>query len=133
MTLRYRAPEPWRPIREQNHEPIVYYMRLGEFVKIGTTIQIRTRFDAIHPQGVMVVEWGDRELERKRHNQFAAIHSHGEWFHLQPQLVEHVFALRESFRGEGGETIEEWLAPRLPSFKRAERSSWAGPRRHMGG
>lgn len=123
-------PTPWTPIRERVHEPIVYYMRLSDLVKIGTTTLIRNRFDAIHPQGVMAVEWGDRELEQRRHNQFAELHSHGEWFQLAPTLVDHMFALRESFRGEDGETIDQWLRPRLPAFERVARPSWAVPGRN---
>lgn len=118
------------PIRERPHDPVVYYMRLDRLVKIGTTTLIRARFDAIHPQGVMALEWGDRELERRRHNQFATVHSHGEWFHLEPELVDHIVALRESFRGENGETIDQWLEPRMPAFSRVDgRPSWANPPR----
>ena len=122
-------PNEQPPLREQNHPPLVYYMRMSDLVKIGTTGLIRARFDAIHPQGVMAVEWGGRELERQRHNQFVDLHSHGEWFRLEPELVDHVFALRESFRGEDGENIDQWLAPRLPAVDRLAPPSWMLPPR----
>lgn len=110
------------PILDRDHPPIVYYMRLGEFVKIGTTCVLRQRFDAIHPQGVMAVEWGYYELERQRHNQFIDAHSHGEWFHLRPELVDHIFTIREAFRGDRGEGSDEWIAARLPMSKRPLRA-----------
>lgn len=102
------------PLR-QGHAPIVYYMRMSELVKIGTTINLRARYEAIHPQGVMAVEYGSFDLERARHKQFVDLHSHGEWFHLMPDLVAHIFAVREQFRGLGGETTDAWIEAQLKS------------------
>lgn len=128
------SPNPVKPLSEQDHPPVVYYMRQSDLVKIGTTVKIRQRYDAIQPQGIMAVEYGWYELERKRHKQFVDQYSHGEWFRLEPPLVDHIIALRESFRGPNGEPVDQWLAPRLPGYKRREgRPAWSMPGRVVAG
>lgn len=97
------------PGRPTFHDPIVYYMRMDRLVKIGTSTSIRSRTETLMTQGVMAVEWGDRDLERRRHKQFVDLHSHGEWFHLGEALVDHVAELRERFFAEQGRTVEDWL------------------------
>lgn len=92
------------------HEQVVYYMRMDRLVKIGTSGNIRGRFEALMPQGVMAIEWGDHELERERHRQFVDLHSHGEWFHLEPALAGHIVEVRERFAQQQGHTVEDWLS-----------------------
>jgi hypothetical protein len=102
--------EPW--ISEPNstlHAPVVYYMRIGPVVKIGTSKRISTRLQAINPQGVMAVEFGGLALERIRHRQFVAQHVHGEWFDLAAPIAEHVVNVRAEFESASGMSTEEWL------------------------
>lgn len=94
----------------RRHRPVVYYMRLATLVKIGTSGNIRARLDAINPQGVMAVEWGDRRLEHARHQQFAAHHYHGEWFTFATEIGAHIATVRETFEATTGQTTERWLA-----------------------
>lgn len=72
---------------------VVYYMRLGNRAKIGTTRNLRKRISAIQPEDCMAYEAGDRALEARRHRQFAHLRVSGEWFDLQPDLVRHVNGL----------------------------------------
>jgi hypothetical protein len=68
---------------------VVYYLRNGDRVKIGTTANPRQRFAAIWHEEVMAFERGDRRLERFRHEQFAADRLGGsEWFRLTPAIAE---------------------------------------------
>lgn len=70
---------------------VVYYLRHGDRLKIGTTANPRQRLGAIWHEEVLAFERGDRGLERRRHEQFAADRFPGsEWFHLTPRLREHV-------------------------------------------
>ncbi|HTL42617.1 MAG TPA: GIY-YIG nuclease family protein [Pseudolysinimonas sp.] len=70
---------------------VVYYLRHGDRVKIGTTANPRQRFSAIWHEQVLAFERGDRRLERRRHEQFAADRFTGsEWFRMSPQLTAHV-------------------------------------------
>ena len=69
---------------------VVYYLRNGDRVKIGTTANPRQRFAAIWHEELLAFERGDRRLERRRHEQFAADRFTGsEWFHLTPAIAEH--------------------------------------------
>ena len=69
---------------------VVYYLRNGDRVKIGTTANPRRRFAAIWHEEVLAFERGNRRLERRRHEQFAADRFGGsEWFSLTPAIAEH--------------------------------------------
>jgi hypothetical protein len=73
---------------------VVYYLRHGDRVKIGTTANPRQRFAAIWHDEVLAFERGDRRLERARHEQFAADRFAGsEWFRLTPVIVQHADTL----------------------------------------
>lgn len=91
------------------HDPVVYYMRMDRLVKIGTTKAIYQRVAQIMPQGVVAVELGDRELERLRHTQFIAQHSHGEWFWLNDEIWTHIVKLRDDAMATFGMSTEDWL------------------------
>jgi len=105
------------------HDPIVYYMRMGDLVKVGTTVNIGQRWTNIQPEEVLAIEPGDETLELLRHRQFALSHSHGEWFHLAEPMLAHVAMLHDHWLTQTGDTVEAWLAARLP--RRKQRSSSA--------
>jgi hypothetical protein len=73
---------------------VVYYLRQGDRVKIGTTANPRQRFGAIWHEEVLAFERGDRRLEQRRHEQFASDRFAGsEWFHLTPAIAAHIDVL----------------------------------------
>ncbi len=72
---------------------VVYYLRYGERVKIGTTANPRQRLAAIWHDQLLAFEPGDRRLERRRHADFAAERLGGEWFRLSDALRDHIAAL----------------------------------------
>jgi hypothetical protein len=73
---------------------VVYYLRLGDSVKIGTTFNPRQRFAVLLHDEVLAFELGDRAVERQRHAEFAADRlGTSEWFELTPRLRAHVTAL----------------------------------------
>ncbi|MGN8050217.1 GIY-YIG nuclease family protein [Curtobacterium sp. 22159] len=74
---------------------VVYYLRMrddfGDRIKIGTTTNPRQRLAAIPHQDLLGFERGDRTLERRRHERFAATRYPGtEWFRVTPELLDHV-------------------------------------------
>lgn len=79
-------------------EYTLYYLRVGELIKIGTTTHLRTRLQH-YPPGmttVLATEPGGFELEKARLNQFRHLrHSGREWFNPGPSLIEHINAVRE--------------------------------------
>ena len=74
---------------------VVYYLRWQDRVKIGTTANPRQRFAAIRHEELLAFERGGRQLERRRHAQFAAdrFTTGSEWFSLSPAILEHLEVL----------------------------------------
>ncbi|MCY0943552.1 GIY-YIG nuclease family protein [Streptomyces antarcticus] len=81
---------------DTNHEPVVYYVRRGALVKIGTTNNMHRRMTALLPEEVLATEPGGQGLEGERHRQFSALRVPGqrEWFHAGPALQQHVLRVR---------------------------------------
>jgi hypothetical protein len=83
---------------------IVYYLRFGERVKIGTTTNPRQRFAAIRHEEVLAFERGDRRQEQRRHEEFAVERAGtSEWFALSPALRAHIDVL-----GAGVDPWDRW-------------------------
>lgn len=80
-----------RSDREANG--VVYYIRFGDRVKIGTTVNLPQRLTSIPYDEVMATEPGGPRVERQRHKQFARCRLTGEWFGLSPELRRHIGAL----------------------------------------
>lgn len=78
-----------------SRDSVVYYMRLGNRVKIGVTSNLARRLEAVRPEELLATEPGDRAIEQARHRQFADLRTHGEWFRLETPLAEFIEALRE--------------------------------------
>jgi hypothetical protein len=73
---------------------VVYYLRFGDRVKIGTSANPRQRFGAIRHEEVLAFERGDRRLEQRRHREFAAERAGtSEWFALSEPLRAHIDVL----------------------------------------
>ena len=70
---------------------VVYYLRRGTAVKIGTTFNPRQRFTALPHDEVLAFELGGRALEQQRHLEFAADRlGTSEWFGLTRRLRAHI-------------------------------------------
>lgn len=88
---------------------VVYYLRFRDRVKIGTTANPRQRFAAIWHDEVLAFERGDRGLEQRRHEQFAADRFTGsEWFHLTPAIAEQADTLAGG--RDPWDTYARWLS-----------------------
>lgn len=73
---------------------VVYYIRFQDRIKIGTTANPRQRLSRIWHDEVLAFERGDRLVEHRRHEQFAAWRlDRSEWFTRAPELEEHVARL----------------------------------------
>jgi Helix-turn-helix domain len=93
-------------------ESIVYYIRRGELIKIGTTTSPRSRFTDLLPDEILAVEPGARELEQMRHGQFRHLRCLGEHFRDVPELRDHA----ERVRVLHGDPDPSW--PTSANFKR---------------
>lgn len=72
---------------------VVYYVRFGDRIKIGTSANPRGRFAQLHVDELLALERGTRLLEQRRHVQFAAHRLGGEWFAPHAALDAHIAAL----------------------------------------
>lgn len=86
-----RVETHWRP---SGH--VVYYIRRGNMVKIGTTKNLRERLNGLMPDEVLAIEPGGRALERERHAQFADLRSgaRSEYFFPGVALQRHIAHVR---------------------------------------
>jgi hypothetical protein len=87
---------------------VVYYMRIGNRVKIGTTGSLKTRLEKINPEELITVERGGSMKESERHRQFAALRVNGEWFRMEEPLMAHIRQVAAAFKGEFGMTLAEY-------------------------
>lgn len=92
---------------------VVYYIRFGERIKIGTTANPRARLAALPHQEVLAFERGDRMLEHARHTEFAEHRIPGsEWFHVHEALRRHVRILGHGC-DDPWRTYARWMSERL--------------------
>lgn len=92
----------------------VYYLQVGEHIKVGYSVDVRQRMRAYPPGSVLLaVEPGSPDLERQRHREFAGSLLDGrEWFRRDAPLQEHIDQIvmvhgdprrfRHSFRSHRG-------------------------------
>jgi len=88
-----------RPLRlwgeQDDRESIVYYIRRGDLIKIGTTTNPKRRFEALVPDEILAWEPGGTTEEALRHRQFRRLKQGiGEYFRGEPDLLRHCRKLR---------------------------------------
>lgn len=75
----------------------VYYIRIGDHIKIGYSTNLKQRISQLRLQqsALLATEPGGRELEKERHRQFSAdrIISNREDFDPSPRLMAHIDAV----------------------------------------
>lgn len=83
---------PGLPQPNQVFDPVVYYIRVGEHIKVGYTSNLTERLRAYPPDSiVLATEPGDRDLESERHRQFRDERRMGqEWFNPSERLLAHI-------------------------------------------
>jgi hypothetical protein len=82
---------------QSNHQPVVYYVGVGDRIKIGTTKLFRPRMSGVRAEVWHAVEPGGRELEQARHMQFAAYRLDSEWFEPAEPILALCAVLRQAY------------------------------------
>jgi excisionase family DNA binding protein len=72
--------------------PVVYFAERDGLIKIGTTIALRSRLNALGARPLAAVE-GSYAEERKLHQRFASDRIAGEWFHPSAALMGFIAGL----------------------------------------
>jgi hypothetical protein len=86
------GPVRWN-IPAGKHAPVVYFIRNGNRVKIGTTTELKRRIRtlALRTENVVLLLDGGKPLERQHHNRFADLRiGNTEWFAYEGALVDYV-------------------------------------------
>jgi hypothetical protein len=77
------------------HKPLVYFIRNGNRMKIGTTTELKRRIRtlALRPENVVLLLDGGQQLERELHRKFADLRiGNTEWFACDGPLIDFVHA-----------------------------------------
>lgn len=92
-----RDSQEWHETTWDSH--VVYYLRFGDKVKIGTTSNLTRRLREVPHEEVLAVEQGNITLEEMRHEEFAAlrVHNRSEWFRATEELLVHCQMLRSHY------------------------------------
>lgn len=86
-----------RAAQRGDGEPsLVYYARIGDYIKIGFSTRLRSRLNSLRVDELMAVEPGGYDLEQMRHVEFDAdrIDLRRENFRPSDHLLEHIAAIR---------------------------------------
>lgn len=91
------------PRRRRDHLPLrptetIYYVQVGDLLKIGYSTNLRQRLKDYPPnRRLLATEPGGEDMEAQRLAEFSEYRSHGrEWFAPGARLLEHVNRLRRS-------------------------------------
>jgi hypothetical protein len=92
---------------------VVYYIRFGGRIKIGTSANPRQRLAALVHDELLAFEPGGRDVEQRRHRQFGAHRlDRTEWFTADDVLLEHIGVLRTGIDDPWAQ-YARWVSERL--------------------
>lgn len=94
-------------------DSIVYYIRRGDLIKIGTTKRPRHRFSCLMPDEILAFEPGARPKESQRHTEFKHLryNRRREYFLPGPELLTHARRIRSVY----GDPDPSWPTATTPS------------------
>lgn len=88
----------WHALQTRQPDYVVYYIRVGKYIKIGTTNAIDRRLQQYPPDAkLLATEPGGYDVEALRHKQFAKhLAARNEWFAPAPPIKEHIKNLQRA-------------------------------------
>lgn len=99
VTSRYVGNIQLRSGFRKQANAVVYYVRIGDHIKIGFTTQLKSRMYSLYvePLDLLATEPGGRTLEADRHRQFAAerVSPQRELFEPSPRLLAHIVRMAD--------------------------------------
>ncbi|AWB86909.1 ATPase [Mycetocola zhujimingii] len=92
---------------------VVYYLRFGDRIKIGTSSNPRGRLANIVHDELLAFEPGGRQLEQARHAQFASHRLHrSEWFSVHEALLRHIRIVNTGV-DDPWQTYKRWVSEQV--------------------
>ncbi|WP_405769276.1 hypothetical protein OG539_32755 [Actinacidiphila glaucinigra] len=102
LEARIAARRSFEKLLEDHPDSVVYYVRRGQLIKIGTTRVFANRMSNLRPDEILAVEPGSYSIENQRHQQFEQHRynrevpgSKSEYFHPGDDLKDHILELRK--------------------------------------
>lgn len=88
--------KPEKPKQVGNYQGYVYYIRIGDRVKIGHSMEPEKRLATYPPtMEFLLMRLGSRQLERSEHRRFADYLADGrEWFEASPEVLARIADLK---------------------------------------
>lgn len=109
----------WRSpgVRYKKGPGWVYFIRSGDAIKIGFTVNVALRLSTLQSGNPNVLELlgavrGSVEDERRTHEMFSRLHIRGEWFREHPAILEYVAASdrqRRDIRNHGSTNLAQLI------------------------
>lgn len=98
-----KTEDEWEADRREAFEArranaVIYYVRIHDYIKIGTTIGIKQRLDGLRvsEDALLATEPGSYELEKKRHEQFKHLRiGKRENFRPTLELIRHIESVQD--------------------------------------
>ena len=83
------------PRRNSNREPgSVYFMRIGQTIKIGFSTNVKQRARALGADEVLATMPGTRALEKTLHAKFGPYWLRGEYYEPAPELLAYIAKIK---------------------------------------
>lgn len=97
-----KAEPPAASEPKPGYEGSVYYLRIGDRVKIGHTTNLFNRLASYPPNTeILLIRRGTRELERREHIRFSEHRTDGrEWFHANERVLQMISEITDSVDNE---------------------------------
>jgi hypothetical protein len=102
----------------QNDPGWVYYIRMGDVIKIGYAIDVTKRMRAYPPSAeLLAAHPGTKAVERDMHKRFSEDLARGrEWFRESDDLIAHIASVVEQF-GDASKMSYQYTRPKTQEEK----------------
>lgn len=88
----------WHEMTQSPTNNVVYYVKVGKYIKIGTSRDVDRRLQQYPPDSeLLATEPGDHDIEAMRHDQFREyLAARNEWFTPGPKLMWYIEHLQRA-------------------------------------
>jgi hypothetical protein len=88
-------PIPVKKLVDEKKASVVYFLKGGELIKIGFTVDLDKRINAIQNMSpvqlrLLATMSGDKNTEQDIHKRFSHLRVHGEWFKADASLLDYI-------------------------------------------
>jgi hypothetical protein len=115
VAVRMLAANDTKLLAANSHDPVVYFIRNGDRVKIGTTRNLRGRVTtlSLRPENVLLTIYGGADVERELHARFRDLRvGNTEWFRYVAPLTGFINSRSEANVSTADDSTAKGTDPR---------------------